>query len=187
MLQSEYNWVQDLTIRGIKTKSILTHNVTGYDLIAFKLQSDTCNESSVCFETSGFCYTFNTGLSELLLNMLLLFCVMEILQLWISRSGPFPCSSRSCVVDGWWDRPTPSWFWVWMVAGMVRCTALPCPHHQHELSSTSLASLPNVVSSKRWTGSPSHMSLNRLAQGQLYCAVQARCWDHSAECSNWRE
>lgn len=49
MLQGEYEhmeiiWVQDLTIRRIKTKSILTHNVTGYDLIAFKLQSDTCNE-----------------------------------------------------------------------------------------------------------------------------------------------
>ena len=45
------------------------------------------SESLVWFQ--GFCYTINTGSSlGFLSDALLLPCVMEILQLWICRTGP---------------------------------------------------------------------------------------------------
>jgi hypothetical protein len=55
-----------------------------------------CNESLVCFKASGFCYTISTGPSlGLLLDMLLFPCVMEILKLWICRTGSFMNSGSS--------------------------------------------------------------------------------------------
>lgn len=48
------------------------------------------------FKATGFYYTMNAGPSlGLILVMLLLPCVMEILQLWDYRTGPFMCFSRS--------------------------------------------------------------------------------------------
>ena len=55
-----------------------------------------CHDSLVWIKASDFCYTINTGsLPGLLLDILLLPCVMEILKLWIYRTGPFMCSSHS--------------------------------------------------------------------------------------------
>lgn len=49
-----------------------------------------CNESLVWFEVFGFCDTITIGNSSgILLVILLLSCVMEILRLWISRTGTF--------------------------------------------------------------------------------------------------
>jgi hypothetical protein len=54
------------------------------------LQDVHCNASLVWSETSGFCHTISTGSSlRLLTAILLLPCVMEILQLRISKTGPF--------------------------------------------------------------------------------------------------
>lgn len=53
----------------------------------------------VWFEVSAFCETINTGSSPgLLLLILLLFYVMEILHLWISRTGPFMYLNRLQVI-----------------------------------------------------------------------------------------
>lgn len=53
------------------------------------LLSVHCDESLVRFEVTGFCYILGTGPSlQLLLDVLLLPCAMEILQFWIYRSGP---------------------------------------------------------------------------------------------------
>ena len=46
-----------------------------------------CNESLVCL-ISDFCYIINTGSLPGLSDILMLPCVLEILQLWIHRSGP---------------------------------------------------------------------------------------------------
>ena len=49
-----------------------------------------CNEPLVSFEVSGFYYTINTGSSPgLHLKVQLLPCVMEVLWLWIYKTGPF--------------------------------------------------------------------------------------------------
>jgi hypothetical protein len=49
-----------------------------------------CNESLVWFEVSGFYDTINIESSlGLLLVHLLLLCIMEILQIWNNRTGPF--------------------------------------------------------------------------------------------------
>ena len=50
-------------------------------------------ESLVSFEASAFCYS--GSFSGFLSDILLLPCVMEILQLWISRIGPFMGSRSS--------------------------------------------------------------------------------------------
>lgn len=92
-------------------------------------------ESLVWFEVSGFCYTINAGSSpELLLVILLLPCAVEILKLWVCRTGPIMYSSRSQM--GWLSR------WVMtLVLGLSGCSrlvSLPgllCPHHQGELFS----------------------------------------------------
>jgi hypothetical protein len=53
-------------------------------------------DSFTWFEAWGFCYTINTGSSlGLLLDILLLLCIMEILQLWICRAYPFTHDSSS--------------------------------------------------------------------------------------------
>ena len=54
------------------------------------------SDSLVWFEASGFCYTVNTGSSlGPLLDSLFFLCVMEILQLWITRIGSFLSSNSS--------------------------------------------------------------------------------------------
>lgn len=53
-------------------------------------------ESSVWFGASGFYYTIEAGPSlGLCLDILLLPCGVEMLQLWVCESGPFMCRSRS--------------------------------------------------------------------------------------------
>ena len=52
--------------------------------------------NEVWFEASGFYYAISTGSSMRLLSVaLLLLCVIEILQLWFCRTGPFTHSSHS--------------------------------------------------------------------------------------------
>ena len=71
------------------------------------------------FEDSRLCDSIDAGSSlELVLAILLLTCVVEILQLWICRNGPFTCSSRSQTARST-DVPThlrgavPGWLQVW--------------------------------------------------------------------------
>lgn len=60
------------------------------------LVSVHCKESLVQFEASVFYYTIGAGYSlALFLDTLLLYCVLEILELCVYGSGPFTCSSRS--------------------------------------------------------------------------------------------
>lgn len=48
-----------------------------------------CNDFLVWKETSGFCYSIDLGISlDLLFDILLLPCVIEILWLWICKAGP---------------------------------------------------------------------------------------------------
>jgi hypothetical protein len=55
-----------------------------------------CDESLVWFKASGSCYTISTGSSlGFLSDILSLPYVMEILQLWICRTGPFMHSRSS--------------------------------------------------------------------------------------------
>lgn len=51
-----------------------------------------CNESLVWFKASAALSGSSRGLLSV---TLLLCCVMEVLQLWTCRTGPFPCSRRS--------------------------------------------------------------------------------------------
>ena len=77
---------------------------------------------------------------KLLLDFLLLFCVMELLQLCVCRTGPFTCSSSSHM--GWilgWANIQP---WSVGSAALVIPPALPCSHHQGEPSCTALVSSP---------------------------------------------
>lgn len=63
-----------------------------------------CSESFLCCMVSGFCGTINTGLSPgLLLVTLLLPCVMKILQLYISSTGPLmhPIRLQMIEILGW--------------------------------------------------------------------------------------
>lgn len=55
-----------------------------------------CKESLIWFEAFGFHYPINARPSlGRLLNILLLFCIVEILQLWVFRTGLFLGSHRS--------------------------------------------------------------------------------------------
>ena len=55
-----------------------------------------CDELLVWLEVSGFCDTINIASSlGILPVILLLLCVMEILQLWNSRTDPFTCFNHS--------------------------------------------------------------------------------------------
>lgn len=71
---------------------------------------------------SGLCHTIDTGpsLGISLLDNLLLFCVMEILQLWIWRTSPFMCQG------GCWDGPTHSSGsgCEWLLGGWACCLSL---------------------------------------------------------------
>lgn len=59
-----------------------------------------CNEALVWFEVSGYCDTINTSSSlGLLLVILLLPCVMEILQFWLSRTNPFSWPNSSQMMN----------------------------------------------------------------------------------------
>lgn len=63
-----------------------------------------CNESSFWFEISGFCDTLSIGFSGGLLQVILwLSCVMEVLQLWISRTDLYMCPNGSQKIQklGW--------------------------------------------------------------------------------------
>jgi hypothetical protein len=78
------------------------------------------------------------------LVILLLPCVTQILQLWISRTGPFTHPNHSHMIQIWeWANSEP-WIWVWVAAELVS-TRLPVlyPHHQHKFSSTALARPPS--------------------------------------------
>jgi hypothetical protein len=133
-----------------------------------------CNESLVWVKASGFCYTVNTRSSpSLFLNIVLLPCVMELLQLWICRT--FLISS-STPLHRWgrgWSEPSqnptsgPAWQLNWS----------PCQlsHTSRVISSTGPASLPNASASKG-EGSPTLMLLGPTCprphlQTQFYYAA----------------
>jgi hypothetical protein len=136
-----------------------------------------CSEALAWLEASGFCYTINTGSSPgLLSDILLLPCVMESLQLWFCRAGPF-----QQVTDG-----------VDLRVGQLKAPDLglgggwvgqpsrySTSHHQGELSSTAPANSPSTGANK------GQGQLSRLPvlgarspvpapSGQLYCAAQER-------------
>lgn len=90
-------------------------------------------ESVAWLVASGFCYTINTGLLlELLLDILILPCVMEIQQHWICRTCLF-----MCFTDRRWGGccgcPTYTIVPGSVIAGLVKTPALPSPHHLGEL------------------------------------------------------
>lgn len=87
------------------------------------------------------------ALTRLLLCMLLLPCIMEILYLWICKSSPFICSGN--LFMRW--ATLISWFWAWVVAGLVSLLAFPHCHLPGELASSALASSVNVADSKEWS------------------------------------
>jgi hypothetical protein len=58
-----------------------------------------CNESLVWFEIFDFCDTINVGSSlGLFRPILMLPCIMEIPQLWFSRTGPFVSPNGSQMI-----------------------------------------------------------------------------------------
>jgi hypothetical protein len=75
-------------------------------------------------------------------SYLLLPSVMEILQLWNRRTGPFMCSNHSQMMEilGWtnWEL----WIWAWLATELVWLS-------QDELSSSALARLSNATISRR--------------------------------------
>jgi len=73
-------------------EAIVCHSVSHSMSLSPHIFTCQCSlhESLVWFEVSGFSDTINIGsLLGLLLVILLLPSVMEILQFWISRTGPF--------------------------------------------------------------------------------------------------
>lgn len=67
-----------------------------------------CNEPLVWFEASVFSDTIKIGFSpRLLLVILLLSCVMEILQLWVYRTGPFTSPNHLQMIQ-FWNEPIQS-------------------------------------------------------------------------------
>lgn len=151
----------------------MSHTVYAFIHIPF-LTSVHCKDSLASFEPSSCCYTINTGPSiGLLLDILLLLCVLEVLQLLVCRTGPFTCSSRSC-----WSGPTqnPS-----SRTGLVIPPALPAPHGQCKLSGISrtssllaavskcmyslLLSCPQVQLSHTCTSRASFIVLPRQGEG----------------------
>ena len=90
-------------------------------------------------------------------GILLLPCVMEVLQLWISRASPFmhPNHLQMIQILGWANSET--WIWAWVVTELVSTLTLPYLHPQTELSSTVLARPTNAAIGRR----------HRVTNGQL--------------------
>lgn len=96
---------------------------------------------------------------------------MEIL--WICKRSLFILQQSIDKVDVGVTNSKP-WIYAWVVAELVSPPALPCPHHQDELSSSGPANLPSATATKGQDHvscshslrlahlSPSHQSL-------LYC------------------
>lgn len=62
-----------------------------------------------------------------------LLCVMEVLQLWVSRTGSFTCPNHLKIeILGW--ASSESWIRAWEVAEPVSPLALPYSFHQGKLS-----------------------------------------------------
>ena len=102
-------------------------------------------------EISGFCDTsvLNPHWDPLLVIILLL-CVMEILQLWNSRTGPFMCPNHLQMIKILeWANSEP-WVWAQVVTGVVSTqSALPSLHLQGELSSAAPARPPSADMGRR--------------------------------------
>jgi hypothetical protein len=81
--------------RNHTVETAVYHTVYSFIYTSF-LANVHCNEFLVWFKASGFCYTINIGSSlGLLLDILLLPCIMEILQLWIFSPSSLTCYSSS--------------------------------------------------------------------------------------------
>ena len=139
------------------------------------------NESLVWFKFSGFRDTINTGCSPgLLLDILLLPCVMEILQLWVSRAGPFTHPNHSQMIQ----------IWAWVVAELVSVPALPYPSHQGKFSSTAPARPPNAATGRRQGQLSCSHALGAAYPhpqllSQLHCAAQSWHLAYSPKCCSW--
>jgi hypothetical protein len=100
----------------------VSQSVSQYTLLS------TLNDWLVWYEASGFCYAINTGISwGLLSDILLLPCVMEVLQLWIRRTGTIVCSA----VHQWGRCWINSKFWIWassLPISLQFCLSSLCPH-----------------------------------------------------------
>jgi len=89
----------------------------------FSLANVHCNESSVWPKIPGFCDTINIVSSLALFWVILsLPCVVEILQTWVSRTGPFTCPSYSDDIN------FGSQVMVWVAAKLVSTPAFSYVH-----------------------------------------------------------
>ena len=119
-----------------------------------------CSESLVLFEISGVCHAIHTGSSSGLLPVILLLpCVMEILQLWNSRTGPVTHLNRSWMMQ----ILSPGSTWLFLI-----CTT--------KVSSPVFLQLdhPKLPAAH----------LHPHSQSQLHCAAQSRLEAHFSKCCN---
>lgn len=80
---------QNKKIKHLAVEVVVCHSVSHSIYQTALLPNIDCSESLVLFKAPGFCYTINTGsLLEPLLDILL-FCIMEILQLLFCRTCLF--------------------------------------------------------------------------------------------------
>jgi hypothetical protein len=150
-------------------EAVVCHSVsTVYPSVhTSSLANGHCSESLVWLEISGFCDSINIWSSSgLLLVILLLPCVMEILQLWNSRTGPFrhPNCSQAIWTLGWTNSEP------WVVAELVGTWALPYLHHG--------VSSPALL----WLGHPL-VSLARSRVISCSCVLWATC-THTSQASS---
>ena len=130
------------------------------------------SQSLVWFEASSFCDINNIVSSPgLLLVNLLLRRVMEVLQLWFNRTGPFFVSLRFTDDIDFVVGQLRPWIWAWVVAELVSLQALPYPHHWGELFSTTLAGPPMSLSAGGRVSSPALNSAPLCFLGKVQGAL----------------
>ena len=164
--------------------------VSQYKLLSthFSLLNFHCNNSLVWFEVSGSSNTINAAFSPGFLPVVLLLpCVMEILQLWISRTGPFILPNHLQMVEmlGW--AISEPWIRAWVGTELVSAPALPYLHHQGELSALLQLGHPNQPSVGGRFSTPALMPskpahLRPHLQSQLHSAAWSRHMGHSPKC-----
>ena len=114
------------------------------------------------------------SIQGLLSAILVLPCVMEILQLWICRTGPFHVLQQ--IIDGvdiGGSANSEPWIWAWEVAELISLLTLLGPYHQGEHSSTAPASSSRAAVDKARVSSPNFMSLGWLTSAFLTRASSA--------------
>jgi hypothetical protein len=126
----------------------------------------------VWFKASGFCHTNNIGFTlQVCLVILLSSHVMEMLQAWISKIGPFTDSNSSLILL---SKP---WVCDWGVAKLVRLLALLHLYHQGKLSNTRPSNAYWAGSRVRFLAVVTALQASSPAPklpSQLYYAAQLR-------------